>query len=303
MGANFESNAIKKLCKITSVKKTRTTPYHPGNGMVERFNKTLLNMMGTLQEHQKGDGKAHVSTLTHAYNAAIHDSTGFSPYYLMFGRHPRLAMDAFLGIGSGEGVPKSQQDYSDRLKDRLQFAYKKASEEAKKAGETYKKYYDQKVRHAVLEPGDRVLVRNVGLKGRQKLADRWQKHPYIVTSQPIPDIPIHEIKKENSNAKPKLLHRNMLLSFIGLPGPDEEESVNPPRDKRNVEKELEIESESDDQYEESSSDDSDYSEDENQLRPPRYKFLVLGASKKKTDRHKTERRDGMAQQPVRRGQR
>ena len=173
MGANFESKLIRKLCDITGIKKTRTTPYHPmGNGMVERFNKTLLNMLGTLQEHQKADWKAHVSTLTHAYNAAIHDSTGFSPYYLMFGRHPRLAMDAFLGIGSGDEKPKSRQNYSDRLKDRLQFAYKKASEEGKKAGETYKKYYDRKVRHAVLEPGDRVLVRNVGLKGRQNLADK-----------------------------------------------------------------------------------------------------------------------------------
>ena len=158
----------------------------------------------------------------------------------MLGRHPRLAMDAFLGIGSGERVPKSRQDYSDLLKDRLQLAYKKASEEAKKVGETYKKYYDQNVRHAVLEPGDRVLVRNVGLKGRQKLADRWQKHPYIVTSQSILDIPIYEVKKENSNAKLRRLHRNMLLPFIGLSGPDEEESVNPPRDKRNIKKELEI---------------------------------------------------------------
>ena len=79
----------------------------------------------------------------------------------------------------------------------------------------------------------------------------------------------------------------MLLPFIGLPGPDEEESVYPPRDKRNVEKELEMESESDDQFEESSSDDSDCSEDENQLRPLRYKLPVLGASNKKTDRHKT----------------
>ena len=193
-------------------------------------------MLRTLQEHQKADWKAYVSTRTHAYNAAIHDRTSFSPYYLMFGRHPRLAMDAFLGIRCDHEIPKSRQDYSDRLKDRLQFAYKKASEEAKKTSEKYKRYYDQKVRHAVLEPGDRVLVRNVGLK----LADKWQKHPYVVTNQPIPDIPIYEVKKENSIAKPKLLHRNMLLPFVVLPGPDEEKGVNPPRDKRNIEKELEI---------------------------------------------------------------
>ena len=55
-GANLESRVIKSLCKLTGIKKTRTTPYHPmGNGMVERFNRTLLNMMGTLTDKQKSD--------------------------------------------------------------------------------------------------------------------------------------------------------------------------------------------------------------------------------------------------------
>ena len=86
-GASFESKTIKKLCEIAGIKKSKTTSYHPmSNGMVERFNKTLLNMLGTLQEDQKSDWKSHVSTLTHAYNAAMHDSTGFSPYYLLYGR-------------------------------------------------------------------------------------------------------------------------------------------------------------------------------------------------------------------------
>ena len=122
-GANFESKVIKKLCSIAGVLKTRTTPYHPmGNGMVERYNQTLLNMMGTLKERQKSDWKTFVPSLTLAYNATMHESTGFSPFYLMFGRHPRLAIDAFLGIGLSE-EHKSHQDYVDRLKDRLQYAY------------------------------------------------------------------------------------------------------------------------------------------------------------------------------------
>ena len=315
MGANFESKVIRKLCDIARVQKTRTTPYHPmGNGMVERFNKTLLNMLGTLQQEQKADWKAHVSTLTHAYNAAVHDSTGFSPYYLMFGRHPRLAMDAFLGLTSNSEVAKSKQDYSDKLKDRLKFAYKKAREQAKKAGEKYKQYYDRKVRHAILETGDRVLIRNVRLEGQQKLADKWQKHPYIVVNQPIPDIPIYEVKKENSNSKPRLLHRNMLLPFIGLPGPDEEESYNPPVDKRVVEKELkqlieEVPGVDSEESSESGSDDSEKdsddtgTDDEINLRPPRYELPVQGEPHKRTDRRPKTRRGGMAQQPVRRGQR
>ena len=63
-------------------------------------------------------------SLTHAYNAAVHESTGFSPFYLMFGRNPRLAIDAFLGLRSFE-ERKSHQDYADKLKDRLADAYKK----------------------------------------------------------------------------------------------------------------------------------------------------------------------------------
>jgi transposase InsO family protein len=61
-GANFESKIIKELCNITGIEKSRTTPYHPmGNGMTERFNRTLLNMLGTLDSNQKKGWKSHVA--------------------------------------------------------------------------------------------------------------------------------------------------------------------------------------------------------------------------------------------------
>ena len=67
-------------------------------------------MMATLPEVKKIDWKAHVSTLTHAYNAAVHDSTGFAPYHLMFGRHPGLAIYAFLGLSSNNLIAKSKAE-------------------------------------------------------------------------------------------------------------------------------------------------------------------------------------------------
>ena len=81
-------------------------------------------------------------------NAIMHELTGYSPFYLMFGRHPHLAIDAFLGIGLSE-EHKSHQDYVDRLKYLLQYAYEKAEIEARKKGRNYKKYYDKEAKTSI----------------------------------------------------------------------------------------------------------------------------------------------------------
>ena len=134
-GQNFESNLIKELCQIARVEKSRTTPYHPmGNGQVERFNQTLLKMLGS----QKSDWKTHIPTLVHAYNAMFHDSTGFSLYFLMFGRHPMLAVDAFLGLTPDALSSTSKTEYVRKLKERLDFTYNKAAEEAKRSAAVHK---------------------------------------------------------------------------------------------------------------------------------------------------------------------
>ena len=218
-GQNFESNLLKELCKIAEIEKSRTTPYHPmGNGQCERFNQTLLQMLGTLEDYQKSDWKAHVPTLVHAYNATFHHSTGYSPYFLMFGRHPRLAIDAFLGLSPDALSATKQTEYVRKLRERLLFAYRKAQEAARRSADEHKARYDLKVRETLLHPGDRVLVRNVGIRGKQKLADRWERQPYIVRCQPNPDIPVYEVQLENSRSrKTRTLHRNLLLPFMCIP--------------------------------------------------------------------------------------
>ena len=81
-GRNFESELVSELCKLAPVEKVHTTPYHPmTNGQCERFNSTLCNMLGTLSELDKLDWKAHLSSMTHAYNCTQHPSTTYSPYF------------------------------------------------------------------------------------------------------------------------------------------------------------------------------------------------------------------------------
>lgn len=215
-GRNFESRVIKELCNIAGVEKSRTTPYHAmGNGRTERFNSTLLGMLGTLDSSGKANWKEYVKPLVHAYNATRHESTGFSPHYLLFGWHPRLAIDAFLGIEDPKTQRQSRANYVDKLKKRMEFAYKTATNSSMKEALRHKTYYDAKIRHSTLEVGDRVLLKNVTPKG--KLDDRWEKEPYIIIGRPNLDIPVYKLKKESGKGPEKMLHRNLLLPLMSIP--------------------------------------------------------------------------------------
>jgi transposase InsO family protein len=197
-GRNFESKIIKELCKIMEIEKSRTTPYHPmGNGLVERFNRSLLQMLGTLEADKKKNWKDYLPSVVHAYNCTKHQSTGFSPYKLMFGRDPKLPVDIEFGLNS-ESNPQDH-DYSkfvDSLNKQLEYAWKLASEQQSKVCSKQKNHYDIKQRGARLEIGDRVLIRNVELKGLNKLADKWQDVAYVVKSQSNPDIPVFTVSPE-----------------------------------------------------------------------------------------------------------
>ena len=114
---NFESKVIAELCKITQVQKIRTMPYNPkGNAQCEKFNQTLLNMIGTLDPADKAKWQQWVPTLTHAYNCTRCKSTDFSEYYLMYGRLPHLPIDIEYGVTQLELIDKSRQSYACKLR-------------------------------------------------------------------------------------------------------------------------------------------------------------------------------------------
>ena len=133
-----------------------------GNGSAERFNLTLLRILGTLDEDKKSDWKTYVAPLVQAYNATKNESTGFSPHYLMFGWHTRLSVDAFLRIEPGNTGKSDHQTYARKLRERLQYAYRVTSEKSEKSGSKDKELYDRRVKESKLEIGDRILVRKVG---------------------------------------------------------------------------------------------------------------------------------------------
>lgn len=222
-GANFESDLIKELCNITGMKKTRTTPYHAmGNGCTERWNKTLLDMLGTLEPSKKPDWKNYIPSLVYAYNCTRHESTKTTPFELMFGRKPKLPIDAvFETTDLEQPSSKTTKEYIQDLKNRMKTTQEIAKKYTDKAREKQKKQYDKRATASRVSVGDKVLVKVLAFDGKHKIADKFEEDIYEVTEQPREEIPVFKIRSQNGVEK--ILHRNHLLPIQTTDGEDDTE--------------------------------------------------------------------------------
>ncbi|XP_073687797.1 uncharacterized protein [Garra rufa] len=222
-GPDFESRTIQELCKVAGIRKVRTTPYHPRGNPVERFNRTLLQMLGTLENDKKAHWKEFVKPLVHAYNCTKNDATGYSPYEMMFGRQPRLPVDLAFGLPVSDSS-HSHSQYVKSLKDRLEESYRLASRNALKVAGRNKRRFDRNVVASVLDVGDRVLVRNVRLRGKHKIADRWEPNVYVVLKKNS-GIPVYTVCPEGKEGPMRTLHRDLLLPCGFLPNTEFSDSA------------------------------------------------------------------------------
>ena len=108
-GWQFENHLIQELCLLLGAHKTRTTPYHPASdGLVERFNRTLLMLLAMFAGEHRDDRDDLLLAIMMAYRSSVHESTGLSPYRLLFGEECTLPMDV--------GPPSRTQDTTDPIK-------------------------------------------------------------------------------------------------------------------------------------------------------------------------------------------
>ena len=83
--ANFMSSIIDEMCRLLSMKKLLTMPYHlQTNGLVERSHQTIMWMSRKLGEDKKADWPGHLAETVHTYNATQSAVMGYSPHYLMW---------------------------------------------------------------------------------------------------------------------------------------------------------------------------------------------------------------------------
>lgn len=207
-GRNFESAVIAELCKLYGIKKSRTTPHHPqGNPQCERFNRTLHDLLRSLPPDKKRKWPNYLPELVYAYNVIPHASTGYSPYYMLFGMEPHLPVDALLGR---EPVSEKEPTWLATHRERLRDAHTRAREYAKRKAADRVSKRENEVYCPEVAVGQQVYLRYRPL-GRNKIQDAWAPTIYRVvevqgtthTVEPMEGGPTKRVHRSDIRPCPK----------------------------------------------------------------------------------------------------
>ncbi|KII60850.1 Transposon Ty3-G Gag-Pol polyprotein [Thelohanellus kitauei] len=187
-GTNFDSEIFRGVCSSLGIQKTRTSPYHPqSDGLVERFNRTLVNMISkSINSYEEWED--HLSAVVFAYNTTKHSSTQISPFELMFKRFPKLPIDV--------AIPNNQIKNADWPHKKIQHVLKETDANLRKSQASQELQYNKKLKELKVNCGDQVYVHYPHLPdlSRNKLARLW-RGPYEVTKITWPILHINIGKK------------------------------------------------------------------------------------------------------------
>lgn len=143
-GTQFTSQLMKELSRLLSFKQLPTTPYHPmANGLVERFNGTLKQMIRRMCQESPKNWDRYLAPLLFAYREVPRTSLGFSPFDLLYGRYVRGPMALLKQLWSRRQLDqetKTTYGYVVELQERLHETCQLAHEVLRRSKATQKQY-------------------------------------------------------------------------------------------------------------------------------------------------------------------
>ena len=181
---------------------------------MERMNQTIIRMIGKLEQDKKARWSEHLPEMLAAYNGTRSAVTGYSPYFLLFGRKSRMPVDCLFPTLRDSPHQAKMEVSVAAMQKRLKEAFAVARHLTSQEAARQRRYYDRKAGAVALQPEDVVMVRADGFVGKWKVKDRWEDGGFIVESQ-LEDWPVYKVRCPTSDARQKLkyriLHRNRLL--------------------------------------------------------------------------------------------
>ena len=180
-GTNFLSELLQEVYQLLGLKKLNTSAYHPQtDGLVERFNRTLTEMLAKTVDASGRDWDQRLPYVLFAYRTSLQESTKESPFYLLYGRDAQLPTEAALN------TPRTcyqvdLDDFKTDLTTNFTEAWQLAKQNVKKAQKRQKKYYDRKSKTPQFRVGGRVFVYQPGaIQGKAWKFSRPYHGPYRI---------------------------------------------------------------------------------------------------------------------------
>ena len=156
-GPCFTANQFTTSLKEMGVVHRYSAPYHQQtNGLVERWNRTLMVMLRTLLQNNADNWDEYLQMACFAYRTTPHSSTGATPFELLYGREPVFPADALFS-NTQKVYSDNDHTYLRRLVVQMKEMWKLASERLDEAQERYKQQYDKRAKIRKFEPGSLVL--------------------------------------------------------------------------------------------------------------------------------------------------
>ena len=216
MGSQFTSGLMVEVSRLISMKQLTTTPYHPMcNGLVERFNGTLKQMLKRMCSERPKDWDKYLPAILFAYREVPQESLGFSPFELVYGRTVRGPMAILKELWTNDIKDpeiKSTYQYVFDLRDRLESTCELAHQNLEKASRRHKIYFDKKAMTRNMKPGEKALV--LLPTENNKLLMQW-KGPYqIVRKVGNVDYML------DVNGTVKTYHANLLKKYVEREEPE-----------------------------------------------------------------------------------
>ncbi|CAF1282589.1 unnamed protein product [Didymodactylos carnosus] len=174
-GPHFQNILFENIQKLIGYNHIFSAPYHPQtNGIVERFNSTFVPQISKLQDAEDNNWGEYLQAVVFAYNSGIHKTTKYSPYELLYGRQPRLPIDA----KSVHFSFQKPNDYFIQLQRTLKIYHKLAKENSIQQQQLSKNRYDLHRQDPHYKVGDLVLTR-IFLRG-DKLQPKFSSTPKVI---------------------------------------------------------------------------------------------------------------------------
>jgi hypothetical protein len=202
---------MSEICKLLEIRKTYTTPYRPqSDGLVERFNRTLIGMLSKFCEENQEDWDDHLPYVACAYRASVNDSTRYTPNQLMLGRETTLPID--LMFGPPDDVPfNCESEYVEWVRESLTKCFRDVRDHLNRAAKRQKKYYDPRTKDHDFDIGQLVWRYHTPLAGNK--LNRPFTGPYVVTERK--GEVAYSIRNPESQGDAFSVHADHLKAFRG----------------------------------------------------------------------------------------